>query len=170
MPKNSSVLGGIAVGALFVTAAYADPPEVDPGDLPDFFAGTWTIRGAETTFNETCSWLSPNSYLICKGVDANPEAPETWIRLMGYSHSENTYNLSVFAGDGGKIMMTGWLDGDVWKFVGENKIFHRATGVDVLRRQESMTPTKDGYNLKAEVSVNGEPWRVVLEDEFIRVK
>ena len=170
MSKLSNFFGALACSALFITSASAEKPVIDPGDLPDFFAGSWTIKGMEATFVETCSWLSPNSFLVCTAIDSNPEAPEQFIRLMGYSHAEDTYNLTVFSGDGGKMTMTGWLDDDVWTFVGENRIYHRATGVDVLRRKETMTPTKDGYALKAEVSVNGEPWKVVLEDRFIRVK
>ncbi|MEZ5893470.1 MAG: hypothetical protein R3C58_10080 [Parvularculaceae bacterium] len=170
MSKSSAVLSGIACSALFFTSVSAEKPEIDPGDLPDFFAGSWTIKGMETSFLETCEWLHPNSFLVCNTIVSDPDAPEKIIRLIGYSHAENTYNLTIFSSDGGKMTLTGWLDGDVWKFAGENRIYHRATGVDVLRRQEQMKPTKEGYNLKVEISVNGEPWKIAFEDEFVRIK
>jgi hypothetical protein len=169
MADSSNCLYATAVAALLATSAHAEKPAIDPGDLPDFFAGSWTIKGMETTFLETCEWLHPNAFLVCNTVDSNPDAPEKIIRLIGYSHAENTYNLTIFSSDGGKMTLTGWLDGDVWKFAGENRIYHRATGVDVLRRQEQMTPRKEGYTLKVEVSVNGEPWKTAYEDEVIRV-
>ena len=160
----------LAVTSLLSTGALADEPAIDPGDLPDFLAGEWTIEGSETTFRESCSWLSYNSFLVCEGEDKTPDAPEEWIKMIGYSHAEDTYNLTVFSGDGGKMTMDGWLDGDIWKFTGENHICHTDTGMLVLRRQETMKPTKDGYWLKVEVSRNAGPWQVVIDEEIIRAK
>lgn len=164
-----SIAGVFLTLGVFSAGANAEPAATDPGDLPDFFAGEWTLKGSEATFHERCRWLSPNSYLICEGEDTNPEAPAKWITMLGYSHAEDTYNFSSFYDDGGKFTYTGWLEGDVWNFVGENTIFNRTEGVEIIRRQEILTPTKDGYHVKATVSVDGAPWKVVLDEELIRV-
>jgi hypothetical protein len=163
-------LGVITAITFLSGGVFAQEPATDPGDLPDFFAGVWTIAGSEKTFRESCQWLSYNSFLVCEGEDKSTDAPEKWIKMIGYSHAEDAYNLTVFSGDGGKMTMDGWLDGEVWKFTGENHIFHTDIGMLVLRRQETMKPTKDGYWLKVEVSKNAGPWQVVIDEEIIRAK
>ena len=142
----------------------AQPSKPDPGDLPEFFAGTWTLKGAESTFRETCAWLSPNSYLVCNGSDSSSRIPAKWITLLGYSHALDTYNFSAFDSSGAKIVYSGWLRGEVWVFTSE-----QAIGTELVRFQSTITPTKNGYVLREEKSVNGASWVVVNDEEHIRL-
>lgn len=144
--------------------AWSAPAGTDPGDLPDFFAGTWTIAGREDTFRETCEWLSPNSFLVCRGADTDPKSPSKWITLLGYSHAEQMYNFTAFDDGGGKSVLSGWLHGDVWVFTAEQVIDNETS-----RLQVTLTPTSDGYSVREEQSVNGGPWKVTLEERHVRL-
>ncbi|MFT3806820.1 hypothetical protein [Arenimonas sp.] len=155
----------MAIGlALTQSAAASDAKPVDPGDLPEFFAGTWTVEGLEDSFRETCEWLSPNSFLICRGTDSDPKNPGQWITLLGYSHAEKMYNFTAFDGGGGKAVFSGWLRDDVWIFTSEQFLHGKMS-----RLQVTITPTKDGYILREEESVNGGPWKVTLEEKHVRL-
>lgn len=150
--------------ALAIPAPASAQTQPDPGDLPEFFAGTWTLKGHEQIFCETCKWLSPNSYMVCQGSNSDPEDPAQWITLLGYSHATKTYNFSAFDGSGAKSVFSGWLRGDVWVFTSEQE-----SGSESIRTQVTITPTKDGFVLREEKSVNGAPWVVSLEEEHIRL-
>lgn len=154
----------LVIMSLAAAAAAFAREAPDPGDLPEFFAGTWTVKGRETTFSEKCEWLSPNSYLICNGADTDPKEPSRWITLLGYSHDKQTYDFTAFDGGGGKASLSGWLRGGVWVFTANQE-----EGTETVRLQVTLTPTKDGYQLREESSVNGAPWTVTLEEEHVRL-
>ena len=153
----------IACLLLLSPIGYAEQPR-DPGDLPDFFEGEWTLKGREDTFHEKCSWLSPNSYLICQGSDTDPKDPSQWVTLLGYSHAEDMYNFNAFNGRGGQARYLGWLRGGDWIFS-----LNREKGKELLRTQIRISPTKDGFFLHEEDSVNGGPWKTTLEEEHVRI-
>jgi len=161
---NARITTLAVVMALFQGSAASAPDGIDPGDLPDFFAGSWTIEGREDTFRETCEWLSPNSFLVCRGADTDPESPSKWITLLGYSHAEKTYNFTAFDDGGGKSVLSGWLRGGVWVFTTEQVIDNETS-----RLQVTITPTSDGYVLREEQSVNGGPWKASLEEKHVRL-
>lgn len=162
MGSQSKIL--LLAALLAGQVALAAESKVDPGDLPEFFAGTWTVEGREKTFTEKCEWLSPNSFLVCRGSDSDPESPGQWITLLGYSHAEATYNFTAFDGGGGKAVFSGWLRDKVWVFTSQQVIDAKTS-----RLQVTITPTKNGYTLKEEESVNGAPWETTLEERHVRV-
>lgn len=154
----------LVLACLAGSGAVAEQKSIDPGDLPDFFAGAWTLEGHEETFRETCEWLAPNAFLVCNGTDTDPKEPGRWITLLGYSHAEKTYNFTAFDGGGGKSTFSGWLRGNLWVFTSEQVIHGESS-----RLQITITPTSDGYLLREEESVNGGPWKVTLEERHLRL-
>lgn len=153
----------IALTLCFSDLAVANE-KTDPGDLPDFFAGTWTVEGRENSFRETCKWLSANSFLICNGTDVENGKAANWLTLLGYSHAEKMYNFTAFDGGGGKATFSGWIRGDNWVFTSEQFIHGEAS-----RLQITITPTSDGYVLQEEESVNGGPWKKTVTEKHLRV-
>ncbi|RYG98363.1 MAG: hypothetical protein EON58_07350 [Alphaproteobacteria bacterium] len=161
--KRKLKLAAIALILCFADRAVAQQ-KVDPGDLPDFFAGTWTVEGRENSFRETCKWLSPNSFLICNGTDMEDGKAANWITLLGYSHAEKMYNFTAFDGGGGKASFSGWIRGEHWIFTSQQFIHGEAS-----RLQVTIKPTPDGYILQEEESVNGGPWKITMTEKHLRV-
>jgi hypothetical protein len=138
--------------------------EIDPGDLTEFFLGKWTVKGQEDTFAEECRLLTKNSYVICEGAIADPDAPHEWLTMMGYSHFENLYNFTEFGGDGSFYHYKGWLRDGVWTFVSHREYENR-----IVRIEDVIQPTDTGYLATRWISIDGGGWETRFEEEHVRV-
>jgi hypothetical protein len=151
----------LAVGvSIFPVPAVA---EESPRSALEFFSGTWTLKGHETTYSEVCAWLPGGGFLACRAEDRSESPAAHALSVFGYSEDDAAYTYHGFSGNGSQRMLRGSLDGGVWRF-------HGQTGRPPAWRrwQVTITPTSDGFAFLEEVSDESAPWKVAVRLEFVR--
>ena len=136
----------------------------DPYSKLAFFEGTWTVKGQEATYRETCSWFENRRFLICKAEDKEGGAPSWTMSIFGYSTEQQAYTHTLFGSSGSIRSIHGWHDGKVWTFTGET---HQ--GDSTRRMQVTISPTKRGFTFQQDVSINGAAWKKAAEFSYIRL-
>lgn len=136
----------------------------DPYSKLAFFEGTWTVEGQEATYRETCSWFESRRFLICRAEDKEGGTPTWSMSILGYSTERQAYTHTLFGNSGGIRTIHGWHDGKIWTFVGETQ-----QGGNAKRMQVTVTPTKNGFTFRQDVSTNGAAWKKAAEFAYVRV-
>lgn len=65
-----------ALSAICFAVAASAQVTKDPGDLPEFFAGDWTVKGRETTF-----WLRGDTRIFVSHFDEGTEIVRTQLKI-----------------------------------------------------------------------------------------
>lgn len=162
-------LSWIVAAAILVAAGAAASAQTTPAGDPrtrlSMLVGTWTIEGSESTYRETCDWLAPASFVVCRGEDTDPRDPGVSLSILGYSPEEQAYTYTSFSGSGRTRSLRAWLYGDRWVFTGQGDRAGKSS-----RWQVSITPNAKGFHFRQETSVNGAPWATDVEIQYIRLK
>lgn len=161
-------LYGFVLGAIAFVAPIASAqtePQSDPRDKLSMFVGTWTVEGSESTYRETCEWLTRESFVACRAEDTNPNEKDVSLSVMGYSPDEQAYTYANFNGSGGSRTLHAWVQGEKWVFTGGRERLGK-----FARWQVTITPNTKGFHFRQEVSENGSPWTTNYETQYIRLK
>ena len=156
----------LAATILVVLIASAQTkPEEGPRSKLSMFVGTWTVKGSESTYRETCEWLTPGSFVVCRAEDTNPKERDVSLSILGYSPEEQAYTYANFDGSGSSRTLRAWVHGEKWVFTGGRERPGKS-----LRWQVTITPNPKGFHFREEVSENGAPWTTNFETQYIRLK
>ena len=155
--------GGWLIPALLATVS-TSMAEVDPRAQLDFFRGTWTVKGQDTTFREVCAWLPGGGFVACNAEDRSDSSPSFSMSVFGYSVADTQYTYNGFSSSGTQRTLRGSLQEGVWRFHGQSE---RAP--NWRRWQVTITPTSTGFHFREEVSDRSGPWRTAAEIEYLRM-
>ena len=155
---------GAIVFATPVASAQTES-QSDPRQKLAMFVGTWTVEGSESTYRETCEWLTRQSFVVCRAEDTNPKERDVSLSIMGYSAEDQSYTHANFNGSGGSRTLRAWMHGEKWVFTGG-----RERAGEFARWQVTITPNVKGFHFRQEVSENGAPWTTNFETQYIRLK
>lgn len=145
----------IAVLAAALAPVAAAAAEAGAREKLDFFRGSWTIAGLETTYRETCDWLPGGGFLACESEDRSAPAPDFGLSIFGWSEADGAHTYEGFGADGSRRTLRGRIDeSGVWRFWGE-----AGRGPEWRRWQVAITPTADGFDFREEISEAGGAWR-----------
>lgn len=137
----------------------------DPRARLSLIVGTWTVEGSESTYRETCDWLTPASFVVCRGEDTNPADRGVALSILGYSPEEQAYTYASYSGSGRTRSLRAWLYGERWVFTGQGDRAGKSS-----RWQVSVTPNARGFHFRQETSENGGPWAADVDIQYIRLK
>lgn len=149
----------LLISALSVSAM----AQTTPRAALEFFRGTWTLQGYESTYSEVCDWLPGGGFLACRAEDRSENAPDYSLSVFGYSETDSTYTYNGFSGRGSHRELRGSLHGQVWRFHGQ-----AGRPPNWRRWQVTITPTSNGFHFLEEVSDNSGPWREVVQLQYVR--
>lgn len=138
--------------------------ETEPRALLDFFRGVWTLVGHESTYRERCDWLPGRGFVSCDAQDRSGPEPDHARSIFGYSEADGCYTYDGFGGSGNHRRLHGHLHDGLWRFHGQSE-----RGPNRRRWQVTITPTATGFHFREEVSDRSEPWRLVVELEYLRL-
>lgn len=155
----------VAMSAMFpITGQGEQAPQDDPYSKLAFFEGTWTVKGSESTYRETCEWFQNRRFLVCKGEDTEGPNPDWTMSIFGYSKDKQAYTHTVFPTSGVQRTILGWVHGTTWIFTGESQ-----AGGDTSRSHVTIAPTKKGFTFRREVSINGLAWKRMNDFTYVRL-
>ena len=142
---------------LFPTAVAAaeEKPPADPRSQLEYFVGTWTIAGEEN-YRETCRWTPGKRAIICETAGG--------FSLFNYEAPQRTYHHYGWSRDGVLEILSGWVEGGRWTFVGTTEKPGEHKRIQVV-----LTPTKSGFTFRQDVSVNSGPWKKEHDFEYVRL-
>ena len=150
--------------ALFISALFVSAmAQATPRAALEFFRGTWTLQGHESTYSEVCEWLPGGGFLACRAEDRSENAPDFSLSVFGYSETDSTYTYNGFSGRGSHRELRGSLHGQVWRLHGQ-----AGRAPNWRRWQVTITPTSSGFHFLEEVSDNSGPWREVVQLQYVR--
>lgn len=129
----------------------------------EFFRDSWTIKGLETSYTETCEWLPGGGFLACRAEDRSEGEPSYSLSIFGYSESHGQYTYDGFGGAGLHRSLRGNVHGGVWRFHGQSD-----RGPNWRRWQVTITPSAQGFQFREEASDLSGPWKEVAAFEYIR--
>lgn len=137
----------------------------DPRHKLSMFVGTWTVEGSESTYRETCEWLTRESFVVCRAEDTNPKERDVSLSIMGYSPEEQAYTYANFNGSGGSRTLRAWVQGEKWVFTGGRERMGK-----FARWQVTITPNVKGFHFRQDISENGAAWTTNFETQYIKLK
>ena len=152
---------------------------VDPSQPAEYknlaaFVGTWKYEvevkpgflgpGGRMSLTESCERLAGGVTVVCHAETLTRAGHLTTLSVLTYDSDEKVYKLYEFESTGRSNFARGTVDADTWTFVGESKRDGK-----LVRTRSTMNLSSSGSAvLKAEVSVNGGPWTLLLESQGAR--
>lgn len=149
----------VSLAVVCATTVSAESPRA----ALDFFRGEWTIKGHETTYSESCEWLSGKGFIACNAEDRSEPESSFSMSVFGYSEADGQYTYAGFSSSGTQRSLRGHVHGGVWRFYGQSD---RAP--KWRRWQVTITPTREGFHFLEEVSERSGPWQRSAEFTYIR--
>jgi len=130
----------------------------------DYFTGAWTTEatipsgpwgnGGKFTDNVSAQWMKGDFFLVAHAdfsLPAELGGAGAGISIVGYDSDKKVYTEERFDSLGRRVVMTGTLDGDTWKWTGENNM----GGMTINSRITMKMVSPTSYTSKYEVSADG---------------
>src|SRR5215469_3323939 len=137
-----------------------------------YFIGTWNIEGiippgpwgagGPYSSTDAVDWLAGNFFLIGRSDYSLPPSlggfgKETYI--MGYDASEQAYTFDGFNSQGRHQVSRGQLSNGTWLWTSHADY----NGQDVQQKMTMKVQAPESYDLKFELSTDGDNWSTFLE-------
>ena len=158
-------------------AQTAQPPKPGPEvQKLGYFIGTWKMEGERkatstrpaTKFSDTdtCEWFAGGFHVVCRGEGIGPEGTVALLRILAYDAAIKAYTVYSISSQGDSMSAKGSLTASTWTWPREGKVAGKPAKFRLTQVQELPT----AYTSKAEYSVAGGPWTVVMEGKSTKVR
>ena len=137
-----------------------------------YFVGSWNIEGiiapgpwgagGPYSSTDNIEWLAGNFFVIGFSHYSLPSVlggNGKEIYIMGYDATERVYTFDAFNSQGRHQVSRGSLNGDTWLWTSHADY----NGQDVQQRMIMTMHSTESYDLKFEVSGDGETWSIFME-------
>jgi len=153
------------------------PPQTTAKPGPEvaklaYFVGKWATKGTilpgpwgaggEFSWIESTKWMSGQFFVIGHWdfkmpAELGGDGEEMFV--MGYDANRSIYTFDAFSSHGLHQVSKGTLSGDTWLWTSESI----QNGKPVQQRMTMQVVSPTAYNLKFEISSDGETWMTFME-------
>lgn len=140
----------------------------------DYFLGTWCSGGeikpggvpsGKLVMTEQNEWMAGGHFLVLRSEFTSPLGSGTGVAFMGYDAVRQLYTYDEFSSTGERQLSTGTLEGNTWKWDGEQNL----SGVSTRTRFTMNVLSRCEYRFTLESSVDGENWSLMMEGVATKV-
>ncbi|HEX8624801.1 MAG TPA: hypothetical protein VF782_06950 [Allosphingosinicella sp.] len=140
-------------------AAGVHPPEIEARLAAAI--GDWTIKGMEKTYSEKCDWYGDRAFVVCVSEDSSDGSSSR--SIMGYSSAERHFTYHNYSASGSSNTRIGFPHGEAGMvYTTERKVPEGTARITTF-----LTPEGKGVRFREERSLNGGPWQVAMEFNYI---
>ncbi len=160
--KGLLCAGAVMIAATLNGAAQAQVHDTDIEARLSHIVGDWTIEGQERTYRERCAWYEQRAFVVCDSEDATDGSRS--VSILGYSRASGRFTYHNYSSRGTSRSETGFPHGEL----GIVYTDVRTVATGEARTQTTLTPRSDGrLNFRLERSINGGPWEVVADFDYV---